>query len=106
MTDIAPEFETSDYINSDFDHKILTVGTTQVEAKVGTNRLARREYVYIHNNSNPAIYIGKSGVTIAGTNKGDILYKDQFAYIRVDDDTPVYMIASSSNTDVFVREGY
>ena len=106
MVDRPPEFETSDYQYSDFDHIVLTVGVTQVEAKVGVNRLSRREYVYIHNNSNPPIYIGKSGVTTTGATKGDILYKDQFIYIRVDDDTPIFMIAASSNTDVFVREGY
>ena len=106
MVDQAPEFESSDYAYSDFDHTIITVGTTQVEIKVGTNRMVRREYVYIHNNSNPPIFIGKNGVTTSGSTKGDILYKDQFAYVRVDDDTPVYVIAASSNADVFIREGY
>jgi hypothetical protein len=78
----------------------INVSTIQIEAKVGANRLAGREYVRVFNNSAGTIYFGPSGVTIS---TGEPLYKSQWVSIPLGD-VGIYLIAATSLTDIRIQE--
>jgi hypothetical protein len=84
----------SNYINGN-----ITVGISQIEAKVGVNRLSNRKGLDIHNNGNKTIYYGTTGVTV---NNGQPLEKGQFVSLNIGD-IAIYLI-STSNQDVRIME--
>jgi hypothetical protein len=85
-------------------HGVVTVSTTASEIKVGVNRLANRQAVFIYNDGSQTIYYASiSGVTAAGATKGLPLYKDQFVILPIGDQ-PWYFIAAVSNPNVIVSE--
>lgn len=88
-------------VNVDYIQGVLSVGTTQVEAKVGASKLERRQMLRVFNKSNSTIYFGPSGVT---TTTGEPIEKDQWVNIPVGDQISVFLIAASASNDVIVSE--
>lgn len=93
--------ELSDVVNEAYVTGTVTVGTTQVEAKVGGSPLAGREILVIHNSSNSTIYYGPTGVT---TSTGAPLFKDQVASVPIGVNLSVFLIAGSAGNVVRVQE--
>lgn len=78
----------------------ITVGTSQVEAKVGGSRLTNRQSLLIHNGSTKTIYVGPSGVTTSMRP----IFKDQ-VYATDDANLAVFLIAATAgNTGVIIEE--
>jgi hypothetical protein len=78
---------------------IITVGTSQVEAKVGASRSTTRDVVTIHNKSNDIIYVGEFGVT-------PLTGKKLFPSLSIDvvSKQAIYLIASQNNNEVVITE--
>jgi hypothetical protein len=81
----------------------FTVGTTQVEAKVGSNRLANRKMLYIENTGNTSIFYGPTGVTASGSTRGAELRKREFVFIPASD-LGIFVISSAASGQVTVQE--
>lgn len=94
----------NDTRNADFKSALFAVGTTQVEAKVGTDRLFDRQGVWIYNDSSNTVYVGPLGVTISGSTKGFPLAKAQSTFIQAPDSVAVFLIAGSAGNNVIVQE--
>lgn len=90
---------------SEFDHIIVSVGTSAVEAKVSASRLKGRQMLLFYNFSDETIYMGKSSVTTTGVTRGIPLLSGQWAGIMITDNSGWYLIAGSASNDVFVLEG-
>jgi len=82
---------------------VVSVGTTQVEAKVGGTRDAKRQRLLMYNDSSVVVYYGPTGVTTSGSTKGVPIYKRQVVVIPVGD-VGVYLIAGTASNDVIVQE--
>ena len=93
----------SDVNDLTFTSTVISVGTSQVEAKVDGTRDPRRQRVLIYNASNNTIYYGPTGVTTSGSTMGVPVFKDQIAVLPLGD-VPVYMIAGSDSNNVVVQE--
>lgn len=79
---------------------VVTVGTTQVEAKVGATRNSKRQRLLIYNGSAAIVYYGATGVTTA---TGVPVFKKQVAVLPIGD-VPVYLIAGSAGNSIVVQE--
>jgi hypothetical protein len=80
----------------------ITVGTSQIEAKVGGSRQDGRQMLRVYNGSNSIIYFGPTGVT---TSTGEPIEKKQWVNIPASDACAVFLIAGSAgNTGVIVSE--
>lgn len=88
-------------VNNSYVQSTVTVGTTQVQAKVGASNLTKRQMLRIYNGSNNVVYIGPSGVTTAN---GEPLEKKQSINIPAGDQINVFIIAGSADNDVIVSE--
>lgn len=98
---VNPDF--ADVLEDGYVSAVITVGTSQVEAKVGASRQSGRELLYIENQSNVTIYYGPSGVTTSGSTKGSTLLKDQFVFLPIGNQA-VYLIAGSAGNSILVQE--
>lgn len=78
----------------------LTVGTTQVEAKIGATRNAKRQRVLLYNGGTATVYYGGDGVT---TTTGVPVFKKQVAVVPVGD-APLYLISASAGQTVIIAE--
>ena len=96
-----PEF--ADVMQDGYVSGVVTVGTSQVEAKVGASRLEGREMLVIYNDSNSTIYHGPSGVTTSGANKGIPILKGEFVSI-MSGDLGVFLITTGPGKNVIVQE--
>lgn len=96
---VNPEF--SDVLQDGYVTGTVSVGTSETQAKVGSNPLSGRELLYIENRSSNTIYYGPSGVT---TSNGARLFKDQFVFLPVGQGVLVFLIAGSSGNTVVVQE--
>ena len=90
----------ADVVNS-FVQIALTVGTSQVEAKVGASALSGRQMLRIFNDSNAIIYFGPTGVTTA---TGETLFKKQSITIPLTEAQGLFLIAGSAGNKVIVSE--
>ena len=90
----------SDTNESTYVSGSVTVGTSEVEAKVGGSRDSLRQFVTIYNGGNATIYFGPSGIT---TSTGEPLEKKQKVEIAVSD-IGVFMITAAGTSDVIVQE--
>jgi hypothetical protein len=88
-------------VNIDYVQGSVTVGVTQVEAKVGGSRLDGRQMLRIYNGSNAVVYFGPTGVT---TSNGEPIEKKQWINIPIGDALALYLIAGSAANDVIVSE--
>lgn len=97
---LSADGQYDDVLGDGYVAGVISVSTTQVEAKVGASRLQRREYVRIFNNSSGTIFFGPSGVTVS---TGEPLFKNQWVSIPMGD-IAVFVIAATSLTDIRVQE--
>jgi len=81
----------------------LSVGSTQIEAKVGGSRDEKRQLVILYNDSNNTVYYGPTGVATSGANKGIPIEKRQEVAVPVGD-VGLYLIAGSSGNNVICQE--
>jgi hypothetical protein len=93
----------SEVADSALTSKVITVGTSQVEVFTGSARDAKRQAVFIYNDSNTTLYYGPSGVTTTGSTKGIPLVKGQWITIPLGD-VPLFIISGSSGNDIIVQE--
>lgn len=95
-----PEF--ADVMNDAYVSGSVSVSTSQVEAKVGANRLTGREVLHITNKGTNRVYFGPSGVTVS---TGDFLEKNQSVAIAVGDGIGVFLICDTGQSaTVIVQE--
>ena len=104
MTGISNAGFNDDIVNGAYTHTTLVVSTTEVEAKVGMDKLVGRQMLRIYNDSNNTIFIGSTGVTVSGTTKGEPLVKGQWINIPAGDATAVFMIAAAGSNNIIVSE--
>ena len=93
--------ELSDVLTDSYVAGVISVSTTQVEAKVGASRSASRETLRIYNNSNTTIYFGPAGVTSA---IGEPIFKNQWVNIPIGDIAVFLITASGTAADVRIQE--
>ena len=101
MSSLNLSSEFSDVLNDSWLQGLVTVGTIQVEVRVGVSRSSTREMVVIHNSSNNTVYYGPSGVT---TITGFPLYKNQWVEIMIGNNQALYLIAATTGNNVIVAE--
>lgn len=101
MTGLSYSPDRADVDESAMVQGVVTVGTTQVEAKVGASALANRQEVRISNKSNATIYVGPTGVT---TTTGEKLFKDQAISYPIGNSLQLFMIAATAGNDVVITE--
>lgn len=98
---ITADKDVFEVVNSDYVTGVVTVGTTEVEAKVGGSPLTDRKIISIYNDSNSTIYYGPTGVT---TTTGQPLLKKQTFSVVLGPDVSLFLIAGSAGNDVIVQE--
>jgi hypothetical protein len=102
MSGITFDPEFSDVNNDGYVSGSISVSTTQVEAKVGTNRLVGREVLTITNNGPNVVYYGPTGVT---ATTGDKLLKGQFLSTPLGSAIGLFLICATGQTaTVIVQE--
>lgn len=102
MSGISYNPEYADVDNDGYVSGAVAVSTTQVEAKVGANRLVGREGVTLTNKGQDRVYYGPNGVTVTS---GDYLEKNQFASLPFGENIAVYLICDTGKTaTVIVQE--
>jgi len=94
----------ADVCNNSYVSSVVTVGTSQVEAKVGASPLTDRQVLIIKNGDVRSIYVGPTGVTTSGSTKGIELERLGSLVFEVGPQISVFMIAGSAGTDVVVQE--
>lgn len=94
----------NDTRNADYKSIVVSVSTSQVEAKVGGTRLVDRHGVWVYNDSSNTVFVGPSGVAASGSAKGLPLFKQQSAFFELPDSVAVFVIAGSGSNDVIVQE--
>lgn len=79
----------------------LTVGTTQVEAKVGGSPLIGRRTLIIYNNSNDKMYWGATGVT---ASNGIPIERGNVAIIQASDSLSIFVIGDDTGLNARIAE--
>lgn len=79
----------------------VTVGTTEVEAKVGGSALSGRISVRIYNRSSNTIFFGPTGLT---TTTGEDLAPGQSVELRLAASPGLFLIAAGAGNTVVVQE--
>lgn len=96
------EVSTAEGAEDSYVSGVISVTTSQIQAKVGVSNLTGREVLRIYNNSNVTIYFGPSGVT---ASTGEPIFKNQWVEIKVKDSINVFLItASGTASDVRIQE--
>lgn len=93
--------EYSDVLTDAYVAGVISVSTSQVEAKVGGSRLANREVLRIFNNSSVTIYFGPTGVT---STTGEPIFKNQWVNIPIGDIAVFLITASGTAADIRIQE--
>lgn len=96
------EGSVSDIVNTSGVYGSLTVGTSAIEVKVGSNRLAFRKSVTFLNNSNRVIYWGyNNSVT---TSTGTPIEKGQMVTWSIGEDLAIWVIGEAANLNSRITE--
>lgn len=82
---------------------VVSVSTSQVQAKVGSTNLAKRQAIIIYNDSNNVVYYGPSGVTTTGSTKGIPIGPGGFLTLPMGAEVSVFLIAGSAS-NVIIQE--
>ena len=101
MGDAAPDFNDSKKLLA---HKLISVGTSPVEIKCGASPAVGREEIAVYNDSTNTVYLGLSGVTSSGTNKGLPIAKGSYASMASPEDGQLYLISASGTNNVIIFE--
>ena len=94
--------ERAEVYDQDYKVTVLSVGTTQLEAKIGSVRDEKRQLVVLYNSSSNTVYYGQNGVT---PTSGMPLRRKQEVAISLGD-VPIYLISSYGNNNVILQEFY
>ena len=94
----------SDVVGKSYVSKRISVSTTEVEAKVGGAALADRQELILFNDSAVTIYVGPTGVTSSGDNKGLPIDENETINMQVGDGIGVFMITASGSASIIVQE--
>lgn len=84
-----------------YEQALVTVGTSEIEAKVGATRKSGRQMLRVYNGSNAVIYFGPTGVT---TSNGEPIEKKQWVNIPANDACAVFLIAGTAGNSILVSE--
>lgn len=98
---ISLSSEYSDVLSDAYVAGVISVSTSEIEAKVGASRLSGRETLRIYNNSNITIYFGPTGVT---SSTGEPIFKNQWVNIPIGDIAVYLITASGTASDVRIQE--
>ena len=79
---------------------VITVGTTQVEAKVGASREFRRQTIIIYNKSPNILFHGPTGVT---TGTGIPIAQGEKITVGIGD-VGFFLIAAQAGNQVVIQE--
>ena len=101
MSYVGRSGEFDDVLEDAYLSGTVTVGTTEVEAKVGGAPLSGRELLKIQNSGNVTIYYGPTGVT---TSTGIPIFKNQTVAIPVGEALNVYLISAQAGQTARVQE--
>lgn len=102
MSGLTNSGEYNDVLEDGYTSGSLSVGTSQVEARVGSQILTNRELLYLENRGDDIVYYGPTGVT---PSTGAKLYKDQFAFIPAGAGISVFLICDTGESaTVIVQE--
>lgn len=105
MCPINENPDRSDVVERSHVGVVVSVGTTQVEAKVGSSRVESRQIVYIQNTSKLySIFWGPSGVTTTGSTRGVELAAGQFVSLPFGDVSIFLISAQAGGVEVVVGE--
>lgn len=97
---IAYNPATTDVQDSGYTSGEVTVGTTEVEAKVGGSILAGRETLYLENKGSTTIFYGPTGLS---TSSGARLDKKQFVFLKPGTQS-IFLIGDAASGTVLVQE--
>ena len=97
----ANPLRSADIFESGLASGAITVGTSQVEAKVGGSALAGRKGISIYHNGGGALYFGATGVTTAS---GTPIFKSTSIFIPASATCKVYLIAGTAGQDIRIVE--
>jgi hypothetical protein len=100
MSGLSSDFETSIRLDDGYLSLKITVGTSQVEAKVGATRLIGREILYIENVGNNDIFYGPSGVTSTGTTQGAV----QTLFLEAGPNRAIFLISTGAGSEAIIQE--
>ena len=102
---INDDSDRADVNETDYTSLVVSVGTSEVEAKTTGGPLANRQLLTIKNDSNSSIFYGPTGVTTSGSTKGDeLVKKGGFVSLPVGPSIGVFLIAGTASNDVIVQE--
>jgi hypothetical protein len=79
----------------------VSVGASQVQAKVGASNLVGREFIVLQNQGPQVVYYGPSGVT---TTTGCRLEKNELIGLPIGASVNIYLIAAGAGNTVIVQE--
>lgn len=91
----------NDVVNAQFIGGTITVGVTEVAARVGGSNLADRQEVNIYNSSSATIYYGPTGVT---TSTGIPIGPSESISLQYGENIDVYLIAGTAGNTVIIQE--
>jgi hypothetical protein len=103
LSNISYSPDRADVNDTGYQSTVVSVGTTEVEAKAGGTRDVKRQRLLLYNDSNSIVYYGPTGVTVSGSTRGVPIYKRQTVIIPIGD-VGLYLIAGSASNDVIVQE--
>lgn len=92
----------NDVVNAEYVGGTITVGTTQVKAKVGANNLAGRQEMLVYSReTNAVVYFGPSGVT---TSTGIPVGPGETVNLPYGEGIDVYFISATAGNVCVVQE--
>lgn len=100
---IVPSGQRDEVNEKGYASLVVSVSTTQVEAKCGANRLTGRQEIIVYNDSTNIIFFGPNGVTATGSTKGIPIEQGCSVSITIGD-VALYLITASGTSSVIVQE--
>jgi len=99
---VSSAVKSDDCVRTTLLNAVLTVGTTQVEAKVGASTLTNRKYISFRA-LDSGIFWGASGLTADSTSTGGTeLFKNEFLMVPIG--VPVYLRATGAGKLIAITE--
>ena len=96
------EVDVRDVANNSYVTGSISVGTSEIEAKVGGSRLSERKAVRIFNNTSTIVYFGPTGLT---SSIGEPIRRRQSVTVSAGPDLGVFLITASGTAgDIRIQE--
>ena len=97
------EIQTADLFDLSYVAAAITVGVTEVAARVGGSNLANRKLLVITNLNAGNIFFGPTGV-VGSTSTAARLVRDQFRAVSLGPGVTLFLIRSGGSGIVYVEE--